>query len=269
MTDVPIDATNLERFLFPEEKQSVIGDFRGYFLTKRLNFITTLNNYPDISSLYFQVDQNWLDAIRALVKLQNKDWIVPIQLMIFCFREMRLAAELLFCCCTTPGYSHLRSAIESFVQAQKILRQPELGMVWLFRDKERAEYNKHFKEKLKSNLFPENSGYAHLHGIWEMLCDAGPHPNVTSPGISSSTSTTETDVLWGLEFFEVNRGEISKNILWMIQCWLDMFKSTYNSFYERLSKEPDILKKYTAQLAEFSQLRAKYLSPEWPGQRSA
>lgn len=51
---------------------------------------------------------------------QNGYWIVPAQLTIFCFHELRLEAELHFCCCTTPGYSHLRTAIEPFVQAQKI-----------------------------------------------------------------------------------------------------------------------------------------------------
>lgn len=261
-TDFPFDGTNLERFLFPEEERIIVGNFRGYFLTKRYNFVATINNCRDLSDLYFRVDQNWLDAIRALEKLQNKDWIVPVQLTIFCFREMRLAAELLFCCCTTPGYSHLRTAIESFIQAQKILRQPELGTVWLSRDEERTEYNKHFKGNFKANMFPEYSGFAHLHGIWEMLCDAGPHPNVTSVGISSSTTTSETDVLWKLEFFEVDQGEITKNILLMIQCGLDMFKSTYSSFHGRLSKEPEMLKRLTAQLVEYSQLRAKYFKKQ-------
>ena len=183
-----------------------------------------------------------------------------MQLMIFSYREMRLAAELLFCCCTTPGYSHLRSSIESFVQAQKILRQPELGMVWLSRDENRTEYNKFFKSNFKANMFPEQSGFAHLHHIWEMLCDAGPHPNVTSIGVSSSTTTIDADVLWRLEFFEIDHGEITKNILLMIQCGLDMYKSTYSSFHERLSMEPEILKKLTNQLVEFSQLRTKYMS---------
>lgn len=258
MTDSQFDGTNLDRFLFKEEDGIVVGNFRRYFLTKRYNFVATINNYRDLSDLYFRVDQNWIDAIAAIGHNQNENWIVPAQLTIFCFRELRLGAELLFSCCTTLGYSHLRTAIESFVQAQKILRQPELGIVWLSRDSNIAEYNRHFKEKFKASLFPDNSGLAHLHGIWQMLCDAGPHPNVTSLGISSTTTTSDTDVLWRLEFFEVDQGEITKNILLLIMCALDMFKSTYSSFHDRLSNEPEMLKRLTAHLVEFSQLRTKY-----------
>lgn len=262
------DSSNIERFLFPEEQQIIVGNFREYFLTKRYNFVATINNYRDLSDLYFQVDKNWLDAISALGDIQNGYWIVPAQLTIFCFRELRLAAELLFCCCTTPGYGHLRTAIESFVQAQKILRQPELGKVWQSRDQDRKEYNKHFKADFRTNMFPEHSGFEHLHKIWAMLCDAGPHPNVTSIGISSSTTTSNTDVLWRLEFFEVDEGEISKNVLLMIQSALDMFKTTYSSFHERLSQEPEMLRTLTAHLVGYSRLRAKYFKNDpWTNTR--
>ena len=131
-------------------------------------------------------------------------------------------------------------------------------MVWLSRDQDRPEYDKHFKAKFRANMFPEHSGFEHLHKIWEMLCDAGPHPNVTSIGISSSMTTLDTDVTWRLESFEVNQSEIAKNILLMVQCALDMFKSTYSSFHERLAHQPEMLKTLTAHLAEFSRLKAKY-----------
>jgi hypothetical protein len=41
------DASNIERYLFPEEQQIIAGKFRGYFLTKRYNFVATINNHRD------------------------------------------------------------------------------------------------------------------------------------------------------------------------------------------------------------------------------
>jgi hypothetical protein len=257
--DIPFTGTNLDRFLFREEEKIVVGNFRGYFLTKRYNFVATINNHPEISVLYFRLDQSWIEALERLEYLQNHDWIVPTQLTIFCFRELRLAAELLFSCCTTPGNSHLRTAIESFAQAHKIMREPELGSVWLAREENRAEYDKHFRFNFKDNMFPENSGFDQLHRIWKLLCDAGPHPNVNSLGISSSTKISGNEVNWRLEFFEVDQREITSNILMMLQCGLGMLISTHTAFHERLSKEPEMLSKVRAIGVEFSRLRAKYL----------
>ena len=124
MSDQP--STSAERFLFPEEG-ILRGDFKHYFLTKRFNFIATLNNHRDLSDLFLHIDQDWLEAITDLSQIHNPEWIVPGQLTIFCFRELRLAAEMLLSGCTTPGFSHLRSALELFVQAQKICGNQHLG----------------------------------------------------------------------------------------------------------------------------------------------
>jgi hypothetical protein len=257
--DATVNRPDLSQYLLPEEKQFVTGNFRGYFLTKRYNFIATVNSFPDISHLYFEADENWIKAIEGLEHVSNGDWIVPTQLTIFCFRELRLAAELLLSCCTTPGYSHLRTAIEAFAQAQKIVRVPALSKVWLNRDEDLAEYNKYFKAKIKDNLFPDSSGFPRLHAIWKMLCDAGPHANVTSVGVSSSTTSSDTNVHWQLEFFEVKLEEITKNLLLMMMCQLEMFKHTYNVFHERLSLHPDMLANLHSHLVDFAKLKAKYI----------
>jgi hypothetical protein len=258
MTHQP--ANNIEKFLFSEE-ELLRGDFKGYFLTKRFNFIANLNNHHDLADLFLHVDQEWLEAISDLSQIQNPDWIVPVQLTIFCFRELRLAAEMLLSGCTTPGFSHLRSALESFVQAQKILREPSLAGVWLCRDDDRAEYNKHFKANFKANLFPDISGFAHLHGIWQMLCDAGPHPSVTSIGVSSSITESQQDVSWALNFFEVQPEELTKNMLLMIMVSLEMYKFTYNGFHERLSANTNRLTRLHSHLNRFQELKRRYGPP--------
>ncbi len=207
------------------------------------------------------IDQEWVEAIADLAQIHNPDWIVPVQLTIFCFRELRLAAEMLLSGCTTPGFSHLRSALESFAQAQKISREPNLGAVWLCRDDDRIEYNKHFKANFKASLFPDISGFAHLHAIWQMLCDAGPHPSVTSIGVASSITESQQDVSWALNFFEVRPDELTKNFLLMIMVSLEMYKFTYNSFHERLSLKTDRLKRFHSHLVRFQELRNLYGPP--------
>jgi hypothetical protein len=250
---------DLNDYLFDEEKRFVVGDFREYLVRKRFNFIATLNSFPDISDLYFAADENWIEAIRGLQTVTKGEWIAPTQLTIFCFRELRIAAELLFSCCTTPGYTHLRTAMEAFTHAQKILREPATGKVWFSRDEDPAEYNKHFKGNVKINLFPEGAGFAHLHEIWKMLCDAGPHSTVTSLGISSSTADSGTQRFWMLDFFETDRKELSGNLLLLIMCSLDMFKHTYNMFHDRLTLHPQLLPRLKAHLTSFYQLQAKYV----------
>ena len=252
-----MNAGNLDRYLFPEEN-ILRGDFRGYFLAKRVNFMAAINNFQDLADLYLYVDEAWLDAIGCLKHLHEGSWIVPTQLTIFCFRELRLAAEFLFCGCTTPGYSHLRTAIESFAQAQKIMREPVLSRVWLSRDEDRQGYNKHFKANLKNNLFPVACGFAHLHRIWQMLCDAGPHPNLTSIGISSSFADAGSDINWQLNFFEVNFEELSKNLLLLLKCSLEMLKFTFNAFHSKLSQHPTLLSKTTSHLARYEVMMRKY-----------
>jgi len=258
MSDQP--ATNLERFSFPEE-DVLRGDYKAYFLTKRFNFIATLNNHKDLSDLFLHIDQEWLESITDLSRIQNPDWIVPVQLSIFCFRELRLAAEMLLSGCTTPGFAHLRSALESFVQAQKILREPNLGPIWLSRNEDQKEYNKYFKADFKANLFPENSGYSNLHGLWQMLCDAGPHPSVTSIGVSSSITESQHDVQWALNFFEVNPEELTKNFLLMLMLSTEMYKFTCSSFHERLSTNPDRLKRLHSHLVRLQELKMRYAPP--------
>ncbi|MGH9616216.1 MAG: hypothetical protein ACRD28_05680 [Acidobacteriaceae bacterium] len=252
------DNPDLDRFLFAEEKRFITGGFREYFLRKRYNFIATINNFPDISGLYSRVDQNWLEALSVFDSIQDGSWFVPAQLTNFCFREIRLAAELLFSLCTTPGFSHLRTAIESFVQAQKIIREPHLAKVWVSRDEDVVEYNKYFKAKRKENLFPQELGYAYLNGVWEMLCEAGPHPNVTSIGVSSSISTTETHATWNLNYFQVDRNEAAANLLLMTSCVLEMFKFTYSAFHTSMSSRSNLLSKLTSDLEENSRLKEKY-----------
>ena len=148
--------------------------------------------------------------------------------------------------------------MEAFTHAQTILREPAMGKVWYSRDDDRAEYNKYFKGNVKTNLFPETSGFAHLHETWQMLCDAGPHSNVTSLGISSSTTTSDTHRLWMLNFFETDRKKLAENLLLLIMCSLEMFKHTYNMFHSRLSSHPKLLRNLTAHLTSFSQLRDTY-----------
>jgi hypothetical protein len=261
MSDQP--STSAERFLFPEET-ILRGDFKHYFLTKRFNFIATLNNHRDLSDLFLHIDQDWLEAITDLSQISNNDWIVPVQLTIFCFRELRLAAEMLLSGCTTPGFSHLRSALESFVHAQKIMREPALGAVWLCRDDNQREYERHFKRKLKDNLFPETSGLQNLHGIWKMLCDAGPHPSVTSVGVSSTITETQQEMRWSLDFFEVRQAELNKNLLFMLSISLELYKFTYSSFHERLSANPERLKRLYSHLNRFQELKSLYGPPTTP-----
>lgn len=253
-TQQPLD---LSRYLFTEEKL-LRGDFREYFLRKRFNFIATLNNNRDLGDLFLHVDEDWVSAIKLLGQHPPAEWLVPVQLTVYCFRELRLSAEMLLSGCTTPGFSHLRSALESFVHAQKIMREPMLGSVWLARDSERPEYDKHFKANFKANLFPPSSGFAHLHGVWQMLCDTGPHPNVNSLGISSSITESHVDVNWAVEFFEVSEAELASNFILMVMCSLEMFKHTYNVFHERLSSDPNILRRLHSHLARYAQLKANY-----------
>jgi len=261
MSDQP--STSAERFLFPEEA-ILRGDFKHYFLTKRFNFIATLNNHRDLSDLFLHIDQDWLEAITDLSQIHNPGWIVPVQLTIFCFRELRLAAEMLLSGCTTPGFSHLRSALESFVQAQKILREPALGVVWLCRDDDHKEYNKHFKANFKANLFPETSGLQNLHGIWQMLCDSGPHPSVTSVGVSSTITESQQEMKWALDFFEVQPEELTKNLLFMLMVSLELYKFTYSSFHERLSANTERQKRLHSHLNRFQELKRLYVPPATP-----
>ncbi len=253
------DSIDTTKLLFPMEARFVTGNYRSYLQAKRYNFIATLNNCPKISELYFQADENWIQALQVLEHVSTGEWIVPTQLTIFCFRELRLAAELLFSCCTNQGYCHLRTAMEAFTQAQKIIREPSLGNIWLNREENRAEYDKYFKGRVKDNLFPASSGLAQLHVVWEMLCNAGAHSNVTSLGISSSIKASDGDVLWKLEFFEVDQGEVTKNLLLMIMCQLEMFKHTFNVFHERLSLHPHMLQNLQLHLARFAELNKHYM----------
>lgn len=249
---------DLTKYLFEEEAPFMTGDFRTYFLSKRFNLLATLNTFPDISELYFRTDQNWVKALRGLSFVKDGNRVVPTQLTMFCFREIRMAAELLLSCCTTLGFSHLRSAMESFVHAQKILREPTLSRVWCMREEEPEIYNKHFKANFKANMFPESSGFSTLHAVWKMLCDAGPHPNSTAVGLSSTIFDLGTDVQWQLEFFTVDPREISKNLLMMIKCEVEMFKCTYASFQEDLSAQPGLLQQIHCHLDECAKLLRKY-----------
>lgn len=55
--------------------------------------------------------------------------------------------------------------------------------------------------------FRRHQAFAHLHGVWQMLCDTGPHPNVNSLGILSSITESDLDMNWAVEFFEVSDAE--------------------------------------------------------------
>ena len=47
---------------------------------------------------------------------------------------------------------------------------------------------------------------------------------------------------WQLNFFEVDFGELSKNLLLLLKCSLEMLKFTFNAFHNRLSQHPTLIK---------------------------
>jgi hypothetical protein len=91
-----------------------------------------------------------------------------------------------------------------------------------------------------------------------ILCYAGPHSKVTSLGISSSTTTSDTHGYWALNFLETDPEALAESLLLMIMCSLEMFKHTFNMFHDRLSLYPQLLSNLTAHLVSFAQLKERY-----------
>jgi hypothetical protein len=97
-----------------------------------------------------------------------------------------------------------------------------------------------------------------------MLCDAGPHPSVTSVGVSSTITESQQEMRWSLDFFEVRPEELTKNLLFMLSVSLELYKFTYSSFHERLSANTECLKRLHSHLNRFQELKRLYGPPATP-----
>jgi hypothetical protein len=70
-----------------------------------------------------------------------------------------------------------------------------------------------------------------------------------------SVTESNTHQIWNLDFFDIEKENIVKNLLWMIRIAIDILKSTYSGFHERLSLLPNMPNSLTHLMARYDRLR--------------
>ena len=149
-------------FLLPLEEAKLRGEYRKYFVTKRENYLTSIELLPELWDCFLRLDEIQAREFADLERLRDVKHLLPLQLFMTSHAQFRVAFELGVSTCIAEGWNIVRSAIEATAHAHKIFREPNLTKTWASKDdgkKEFQAYRRAFEHKKKEHLFPAQHGY--------------------------------------------------------------------------------------------------------------
>jgi hypothetical protein len=172
-----------------------------------------------------------------LEKIGEVKKMLPGILFMSAHSRFLVALEFAFSCCTSDASNVLRSGIESVAHACKILRHPELAVVWLDKDagpSQRKAFERAFEKEKRDSLFPPKQGMGMLYRFWSDWSEIATHSNVSSIGLRFREKETPTHISWGLNYFEVDSANLALFLFSLLVASLHMEDALFRSFQSRL-----------------------------------
>ncbi|OFW38504.1 MAG: hypothetical protein A3J28_02765 [Acidobacteria bacterium RIFCSPLOWO2_12_FULL_60_22] len=223
--------------LLPFERQNLHLHYKDFYITKRNNFFATIQAFPELWRCFEFLNDIWQREFADLERGRDVKTMLPSILFMNAHARFLVAFELAFSCCTSDASNVLRSGIESVAYAHKILRQPELAVVWLDKDEgaeERKAYERAFQKNKRESLFSPEHGLGMLYKCWCDYSEIATHSTVASIGLRFQSVETPTDISWRLNYFEADQPNLAAFLFSFLVASLHMENVHFRSFEGRL-----------------------------------
>jgi len=225
--------------LLPFEQKVFQEPWKEYFRIKRQNWLATLQSFPNLWSLFVQLDGIFVRGLSDCYHQSDDDAIVPLVLFIRSHRSIRIASEIAFASQLIEAMDLTRSAIESAAIAHRIHREPSLGVVWLKKNESKqdeAAFTRAFEKDKKKNLFPDSHQFLKkLHEEYTFFSEFGTHATDSSLALQYKDKSSDKNWSAEIRYVEDDQETIVKFIFAHIQiCWL-IENTFHDAFKNRLS----------------------------------
>ncbi len=182
------------------ERHQISEPYKSYYLTKRYNFFSTIQRFPQIWNCFMQLDAILQREFDTMQRLRDPHLMLPMILFMNAHQKMRVAAELGCSTCLSESHSLLRDAIESAVHGHRLASDPQLLKLWIEKnDSEGAKkiFSKEFEQKKAIRLF---DGLPELHRLWKQFSEFGSHTNINSIVTRFVITRTATDLQYNFHY---------------------------------------------------------------------
>lgn len=180
--------------LVPFEIQNVPLPYRAYYVTKRHNLLSTIQQFPYIWNGFMRLDAILQREFDDLQRVREPGVMFPTILFMNAHQKLRVAFELGCETCLPEAHSILRDAIESAAHANRLASNPHLLKQWIEKnDNEAAKkvFQQEFEHYKATQLF---DGSPELHALWKQFSELGSHTNLNSVVTRFETAETKTDL---------------------------------------------------------------------------
>jgi hypothetical protein len=231
--------------LAPFERDTLSGDYKIYFTTKRENFRASVYNLPLLWQSFQHLDEIWIRELVDTQQIKDPNVALPAALFRDAHARFRIAMELAFSCCMHEAFNSLRLGIEGVYHACKILSDPkqteQRARVWIATAERTPEAKKAFAaafEHNKMRSFAE-CGLSVLHRYWQDFSRYS-HSSMDSFSIRLESVKTATGITWNVHYFEGRPPNIAGTLFWLLLASAEMEKAFFDRFRARLDLDPSL-----------------------------
>ena len=213
-----MEEVNDDDLLLPFERHALRDPYREYIRTKRNNRFATMQALPRIPRIWAGIellDSIWLRELLDLYSVIDADVPLPLSLFMGAFLRTRVSFELGLSGCIGESADLMRGAIEYGVHGMRILQNPELAEVWLYKDKGKDEYKAYresFEREKKDRLF---KGQDALHHYWTQFSEWGSHSTKSALALRMRFDEAE-GIKATFQFFETDHARLADFLLTLL-----------------------------------------------------
>jgi len=228
------------------EKQRLKPPWISYFEAKRECWLASLSNLGLLWDLFYSLDTIIEEEFQLIRRQSDPNRVVVALLFMKSHQAIRCSAELAFSTQLGSAFDLARSAIETAVVAHKLNREPDLIEIWLRKydgeDHER-EWNKHFREYRKNNLFPEEYRFFNiLDDYYQKYSEWGTHTNIASIAPQYRRNENNGDINISLTYTGAEESFLSNSIYNLVSCFSEIEKALFDAYSVRLNLVPALLR---------------------------
>ncbi len=242
--------------LLPFESHYIPTDYKDYYQTKRNNFFSSIQGFPEMWKYYCLLDAIWLREFADLKPPGHVNQWFPLILFYNAHAKIRISIELAMSGCLSEARSILRDAIEFVAHSHTMLRDPKLQSVWLSKNEDPKAFSDAFERHKKQGVF---NGLAELHRSWGQLSEMGSHANLNAICERfKSIKTEDGGSQWQLNYSGVEPRIWAMSLFSMLLTCFSMEQTFYGDYADRL-KLDHVLVRMRAEFELYKEQVREYL----------
>lgn len=223
------------------ERAHIPEPFRTHYLTKRHNFLATIQQFPYIWNCFIHLDEIVHREFESMQRLHDPNLMFPMILFMNAHHKMRVAVELGCSTCLPEAHSLVRDAIESAAHAHRLASNPQLLKAWIEKndgkDGKKA-FNREFEQHKATRLF---DGLPDLYRLWGEFSEFGAHTNINSIQARFATAQTATDLQFQLNYLGGDPNVLVPALFEMVLVFNEIEKTIFKIAQTRLQLHSELV----------------------------